>query len=307
MSYWFISNNPSQYDIRAALANSNELYYKERSNDSITVGDTVFLYSSAPESRITHKFEVIRTGLTFPKIEIERVWFGNDEFFKRWRNSLTFMKLRLLAIAQEDDTTLSYPQLIRYGMKQVYVTQRISGDALTYILSQAKAMLTPSPFPGRKLVKIENNGVEGKDSEDTEDLLELAASIALRAHAGQKDKSGRPYFLHPFRIAMKCLTDDEIMVALLHDVIEDSDFDAVRLRAEGIPENVVEAVETITRKEGESYENFIMRIKDNSLARRVKLIDLEDNLNIMRLDVLSAEDTARCNKYLAAHNYLLSE
>lgn len=145
------------------------------------------------------------------------------------------------------------------------------------------------------------------DKELSATLLDKAAMICLTAHAGQRDKMGCAYFQHPMRVAMRCNTDQEKMVALLHDTIEDTDITADYLLAQGFPQTVVDGVLSVTKREGESYEDFVARAKQNPLGRVVKLHDLEDNLDVFRLMALDADMTARYNKYLAARRFLLDE
>ncbi len=137
-------------------------------------------------------------------------------------------------------------------------------------------------------------------------LLEKALLLAAAAHKGQTDKAGRAYIFHPLRVAQRCQRTEEKIVALLHDVIEDSAFSADDLRAAGFPEEIVEAVLAVTRREGECYEEFIMRANQNAIGRHVKLHDIEDNMDITRLDHLTADDLERLNRYLKAYRYLLA-
>lgn len=136
-------------------------------------------------------------------------------------------------------------------------------------------------------------------------LLEKALVIATKAHEGQKDKAGSPYILHPIRVSNRCLTDEEKIVALLHDVIEDTNVSASDLLASGFPRNIVEAVLSVTRNEGESYEDFVIRSKQNPIGRQVKLHDLEDNMDITRFNQLTERDLVRLNKYLKAYRSLI--
>lgn len=145
------------------------------------------------------------------------------------------------------------------------------------------------------------------DKEQSARLLDKAALICVTKHAGQRDKAGCAYFQHPMRVAMHCRTDEEKMVALLHDTIEDTDVTAEYLLAEGFPQAIVNAVLSVTKREGESYEDFVDRAKRNPLGRIVKLRDLEDNLNILRLETLSPDMPARFSKYLAARRHLLAD
>ena len=138
-------------------------------------------------------------------------------------------------------------------------------------------------------------------------LLERALQIAIKAHAGQTDKAGLAYIFHPIRVACRCLTIEEKIVALLHDVIEDTDVTPEYLLAEGFPKTIVDSILSVTRKEQESYEEFIKRCQLNKLGRIVKLHDLEDNMDISRLPVLHEKDLFRLNKYIHAYRYLMGQ
>ncbi len=135
------------------------------------------------------------------------------------------------------------------------------------------------------------------------DLIAKAVELAARAHAGQKDKSGNPYLLHPLRVMLQMHSLEERLVAILHDVVEDSDLTPADLLSAGFPVAVVEAIECISRKADESYEQFIDRVSRNRLAAKVKVEDLRDNLDLTRLPVLSENDFTRVTKY---HRALVS-
>ena len=128
-------------------------------------------------------------------------------------------------------------------------------------------------------------------------LIELALHRALKAYGGKVDKAGKPYILHPLRLAARL--DDQISqsVALLHDVIEDSDTTEDYLREDGFPESVISAVVALTRRKGESYEAFIDRVRVHPLARKIKLLDIEDNMNLLRLNAVTEKDLQRIAKY----------
>lgn len=129
--------------------------------------------------------------------------------------------------------------------------------------------------------------------------LEDAISIAALAHKGQTEKAGARYILHPLRIMMKMKTESEMMAGILHDVVEDSDqWTIEKLRERGFNDEVLEAVECLTHGEDESYEDYIGRVQTNQIARQVKLADLEDNMNIMRIGKeLKEKDFKRLEKY----------
>lgn len=127
--------------------------------------------------------------------------------------------------------------------------------------------------------------------------LEDAIAIAAEAHKGQIDKAGAPYILHPLRMMMRMKTESEMMTAILHDVVEDTKWTIEKLRKKGFSEEVLEAVECVTNRSGESYEQFIERAEKNPIARRVKIADLEDNMNILRIGELKPKDLERLAKY----------
>ncbi|MBQ7170299.1 MAG: HD domain-containing protein [Synergistaceae bacterium] len=131
------------------------------------------------------------------------------------------------------------------------------------------------------------------------ELVNKAIDLSYDAHHGQKDKAGRPYFTHPFTVAMSMDTEAEICAALLHDVIEDTNITLDDLR-EIFPPEVTEAVDVLTHRNSESYYNYIRRIKASPIARKVKLADLAHNMDITRIagdDNLLAVFEERRKKY----------
>ena len=135
-------------------------------------------------------------------------------------------------------------------------------------------------------------------------IIEKSLQIALEAYAGQKDKAGKPYILHPLRIMGNMETEEEMSVALLHDVIEDSDFTDTDLLDRGIPLKVVNAVSLLSKVEGQSYEQYIQGILSDELALKVKKADIEDNINVLRLDEINSFDLKRIEKYHKAWKIL---
>jgi (p)ppGpp synthase/HD superfamily hydrolase len=107
------------------------------------------------------------------------------------------------------------------------------------------------------------------------DVIEKSLQIALEAYAGKKDKAGKTYILHPLRIMQSMKTEEEMSVALLHDVIEDSEYTAEDLLNKGIPANIVSAVSLLSKVDEESYEQFIEKILSNKLASKIKKADIE--------------------------------
>lgn len=136
----------------------------------------------------------------------------------------------------------------------------------------------------------------------------LARAIALAAqyHEGQTDKGGRPYIFHPLRLMLKALTEEEQIVAVLHDTIEDTDLALDDLRREGFSDEIVEAIDRLSRRDDETYHEFILRIKENRLAARVKILDIQDNMDLTRIKKPSDKDRKRLEKYSRALDTLLS-
>jgi (p)ppGpp synthase/HD superfamily hydrolase len=127
--------------------------------------------------------------------------------------------------------------------------------------------------------------------------LERAICIAASAHAGQVDKAGAPYILHVLRVMLAMSKEEERIVAVLHDVLEDTPWTVDGLRAEGFGDRIIDAIDGLTRRDGESYEEFIQRAAANAISRRVKLADLADNSDLSRVDAPSQDDRARVLKY----------
>ena len=151
---------------------------------------------------------------------------------------------------------------------------------------------------------MEEKRFQNQNMTNTSTLLEKALQIATDAHLYQVDKAGAPYIFHPIRVLNRCSTDDEKIVALLHDTIEDTEVTAEYLLMEGFPRNIVDAILSVTRNEDENYEDFIKRSRLNPIGRQVKLHDLEDNMDITRLNELTEKDLYRLNKYIKAYKYL---
>jgi (p)ppGpp synthase/HD superfamily hydrolase len=134
--------------------------------------------------------------------------------------------------------------------------------------------------------------------------LEEAILLATQAHQGQIDKAGMPYVLHPLRMMVKMKTESEMMAAVLHDVVEDTDWKLEQLRDRDFPEDVLDAVECLTKREGEDYTAFIERAKANRIARNVKIADLEDNMDVRRISNFTTRDAERMAKYNKAWHLL---
>ena len=137
-------------------------------------------------------------------------------------------------------------------------------------------------------------------------LMLRAIELANLKHLNQTDKGGEPYFAHVVRVSHDCETDEQRIVGMLHDLLEDTDVTAQQLLDEGFPPEIVDAVLALTRRSDETYEQFIRRAGTNALARRVKIADLIDNMDLLRLKELTETDCKRLMKYHRAWRYLLS-
>lgn len=136
-------------------------------------------------------------------------------------------------------------------------------------------------------------------------MLERAIQIAVNAHLGQTDRGGEPYILHPMRVMVEQKTLETKICAILHDVVEDTEITLEDLRREGFSEPVLEAIRVITKIDGEDYHGYIERVARNPIARRVKLIDLSDNMDLSRLSRTDLSDIKRLEKYEKAKAYIL--
>lgn len=134
-------------------------------------------------------------------------------------------------------------------------------------------------------------------------LTRLASKIAYKAHEGQVDKAGVPYIFHPIHIAEQIDTENSCIVALLHDVVEDSDI-TIDYLSKYFSEEVMAALKILTKNENDDYVEYIKRVKTNKLATKVKLKDLKHNSDLTRLDIVTDEDRERSTKYINAIRYL---
>ena len=135
--------------------------------------------------------------------------------------------------------------------------------------------------------------------------LERAIQIAAEAHTGQLDKAGQPYILHPLRVMLHMKSEQERIVAVLHDVIEDTSVTLAQLAAEGFSPMVIDAVRALTKLPWESRLAAAARAARNPIALAVKLADNSDNMDMSRIPQLTAKDLARLEEYKAVRELLL--
>lgn len=138
--------------------------------------------------------------------------------------------------------------------------------------------------------------------------LERAIAIAAEAHAGHIDKAGEPYILHPLRVMLALERHEDRIAGVLHDVVEDNvAWPLSALRAEGFSEAIIRAVDAVSRRDGEDYEAFVRRAAGNEIGRRVKLADLADNMNMMRIKTPGPHDDERLERYRKAKKILMAQ
>lgn len=135
-------------------------------------------------------------------------------------------------------------------------------------------------------------------------MTKKALKLCFDAHKEQVDKSGLPYVFHPFHLADQMEDEDTTIVALLHDVVEDTEVTFADLAQMGFSQQVIGAIQAMTRLEGVPYMEYVARIRNNPIARRVKLADLRHNSDLSRLDQVDEKALARVEKYRAAMELL---
>lgn len=124
-------------------------------------------------------------------------------------------------------------------------------------------------------------------------MLNKAIQIAVKAHEGQVDKGGNPYILHSLRVMLSCNSEIERICAVLHDVVEDTPVTFEDIREQGFSDEIVNALDCLTRHKGESYDDFIRRVLKNKIACSVKLADLADNMDLTRISSPTDKDERR--------------
>ena len=132
------------------------------------------------------------------------------------------------------------------------------------------------------------------------DATKKAMKLCFQAHKDQTDKSGIPYVFHPIHLAEQMKDEDTTVVALLHDVVEDTTYTLEDLAAMGFHDRVITAIRLMTHDENIPYMEYVAKIKDNPIAKAVKLADLAHNSDTTRLDTVDAKAAARVEKYTKA-------
>ena len=138
-------------------------------------------------------------------------------------------------------------------------------------------------------------------------LLERAIKLAVKAHKGQVDRFGQPYILHPLRMMLSVKKNSEKIVALLHDTVEKTTTTYDDLRQKGFSGDVIEAVNSLTRRKGEDYDAYISRVSKNRIAVIVKIADLNDHLTESEKRYMTRKNLERIRKYKKAKQRLLKD
>ena len=138
-------------------------------------------------------------------------------------------------------------------------------------------------------------------------LTKKAMRLCFDAHKDQTDKSGMPYVFHPFHVAEQMTTEETVVVALLHDVVEDTDYTIADLQEMGFPYAVTDALALMTHTKGVPYMEYVAAIKGNPIATAVKLADLRHNSDLSRLDAVDEKALRRVEKYKKAITLLETE
>ena len=134
-----------------------------------------------------------------------------------------------------------------------------------------------------------------------------ALKLCFEAHKDQLDKSGMPYVFHPFHLAEQMETEETTIVALLHDLVEDTAYSLEDVKQMGFGDVVTEAIALLTHAEDVDYMDYVRRIKNNPVAAAVKLADLRHNSDLSRLDTVDEKALRRRDKYLKAMELLSAE
>ena len=136
--------------------------------------------------------------------------------------------------------------------------------------------------------------------------IERAIEIAATAHAGQRDKAGQAYILHPLRVMLRVDGEHEQMAAVLHDVVEDTSITIDDLAREGFPIEVLRAIAALTKLPGETRLEAAARAAADPVARKVKLADNAENMDLSRIPNPTDKDYARCREYEEVRALLLT-
>ena len=134
--------------------------------------------------------------------------------------------------------------------------------------------------------------------------LEQAIALAAKQHEGEVDKANSPYILHPLRVMLNVPTIEHKIVAVLHDILEDTETTIEDLYQFGFQEHIIDAIVALTKKQGETRLEAAQRARQNPIARVVKLADINDNMDLSRISSPTSKDFERLNEYKQVRDIL---
>lgn len=138
------------------------------------------------------------------------------------------------------------------------------------------------------------------------EMTRKALKLCFEAHKNQLDKTGLPYVFHPFHLAEQMKDENTTIVALLHDVVEDTEYTIEAIKSFGFNDEVIEAISLLTHDEKVPYLEYVLKLKSNPIAKAVKLADLMHNSDLSRLETITERDLKRTEKYKNAIQILES-
>lgn len=136
--------------------------------------------------------------------------------------------------------------------------------------------------------------------------FQIALELAVKKHKNQTDKAGNPYILHPLHVMENVKNKDAKIVAILHDIIEDTDVTEDYLLEIGISKHIVDAVVLLTHNDNTEYQEYVKNLSSNPLSKEVKIADLQHNMDLKRLPILKEKDLDRNRKYQIAYHFLIN-
>jgi len=235
--------------------------------------------------------------------------FGQDE--ERWHERAHYSESWCGVLNDCSYLTVEYFNGDRVQMVTLREEQRC-GEASNMRSLPKYGSLNECANRMKRVIRIKRRGQPNADPKKIRRWGEPEPGICLRArkicvdaHKGQKDIAGEEYYHHPIRVAEKCQSINAKVVALLHDTIEDTEVTVDTLQNEGFSREIIDGVLSLTKREGESYEDFVRRAAENPLGREVKIADLVDNMDIRRLKEITEDDVTRLRKYLRAWQCLI--
>jgi (p)ppGpp synthase/HD superfamily hydrolase len=191
----------------------------------------------------------------------------------------------------------------KYNLNQQKSSNQSTPDSATKInLDEWAPKIAQEFIDNLNRASLESNEINKLKGRNVtkNNLLERAIQIAIEAHAGQTDKAGEPYILHPLRVMFSLDAIDQKIVGVLHDVVEDckdQGWTFERLEKEGFSPRIIDAIRAISKLDGEDLDDYLKRVESNRIALAVKLKDLKDNMDMTRISNPTDKDLERVKRY----------